>query len=69
MNLDRISKFWFQIPVTAAHLYDAVGIYARSSAAVLQEGGDIRNGTAILQKIANQTYHSIQGFDVRNEEA
>lgn len=50
--------------MTAAHLYDAVKIYAKAISVILREGGNVRNGTLVLQKILNQTYHSIQGFDV-----
>lgn len=53
-----------QVPVTAAHLYDAIKIYARSVAKIINSGGDFRNGTAVLEKIINQTYNSLQGFDV-----
>ncbi|XP_065221202.1 guanylate cyclase 32E [Planococcus citri] len=56
------------VPVTAAHLYDAVQIYARSLTDILYENGDIRNGKNVLYKMLNQTYHSIQGFDVYIDE-
>lgn len=49
-----------------AYLYDAVMIYARAATELLAEGCDPRNGTAIMEKIYNRSYHSIQGFDVRN---
>ncbi|XP_024085457.1 guanylate cyclase 32E isoform X1 [Cimex lectularius] len=52
------------VPITAAHLYDAVMIYARALTEVFAEGEDPRNGTAILKKILNRTYHSVQGHDV-----
>jgi len=39
-------------------------IYARALTEVLQNGEDPRNGSAILQKIRNRSYHSVQGFDV-----
>ncbi|XP_063230387.1 guanylate cyclase 32E [Bacillus rossius redtenbacheri] len=52
------------VPVGAAHLYDAVMVYARALTEVLQDGGDARNGTAILQRICNRSYRSVQGHDV-----
>ena len=39
-------------------------IYARALTEVFQNGEDPRNGSAILQKIRNRSYHSVQGFDV-----
>lgn len=39
-------------------------IYARALTEVFQNNEDPRNGTAILQKIVNRSYHSIQGYDV-----
>ena len=53
------------VPIHAAHLYDAVMIYARALTKVLQDGLDPRNGTAILQHIRATAYESVQGFDVR----
>ncbi|GLV44985.1 Guanylyl cyclase at 32E [Carabus blaptoides fortunei] len=52
------------VPIQAAHLYDAVMIYARALTEVLQKKDDPRNGSAILQRIINRHYHSIQGYDV-----
>jgi guanylate cyclase len=52
------------VPIDAAHLYDAVMIYARALTEVFQNGEDPRNGSAILQKIRNRSYHSVQGYDV-----
>jgi hypothetical protein len=40
-------------------------IYARAITEVFQNGEDPRNGSAVLQKIRNRSYHSVQGFDVR----
>lgn len=39
-------------------------IYARALTEVLQKNEDPRNGSAILQRIINRHYHSIQGYDV-----
>ncbi|KAJ8923190.1 hypothetical protein NQ315_001744 [Exocentrus adspersus] len=52
------------VPIQAAYLYDAVMIYARALTEVFQNNEDPRNGTAILHRIINRTYHSIQGYDV-----
>ncbi|KAJ4444414.1 hypothetical protein ANN_06206, partial [Periplaneta americana] len=52
------------VPIDAAHLYDAVMIYARALTEVFQNGEDPRNGSAVLQKIRNRSYHSVQGYDV-----
>lgn len=53
-----------KVPIHAAHLYDAVTIYARALTEVLAVGQDPRNGTAILARILNRSYHSVQGHDV-----
>ncbi|KAJ8956736.1 hypothetical protein NQ318_014092, partial [Aromia moschata] len=52
------------VPIQAAYLYDAVMIYARALTEVFQNNEDPRNGTAILHRIVNRSYHSIQGYDV-----
>ncbi|XP_054260292.1 guanylate cyclase 32E-like [Macrosteles quadrilineatus] len=52
------------VPIHAAHLYDAVMIYARALTEIFHNGEDPRNGSAILQYILNRSYHSVQGHDV-----
>ncbi|XP_034243092.1 guanylate cyclase 32E, partial [Thrips palmi] len=52
------------VPIHAAHLYDAVMIYARALTEILEDGVDPRNGTAVLQHIRGRAYQSVQGFDV-----
>ncbi|CAG9827536.1 unnamed protein product [Diabrotica balteata] len=52
------------VPIQAAYLYDAVMIYARALTEVFKNNEDPRNGTAILHRIINRSYHSIQGYDV-----
>jgi len=47
-----------QVPIYAAYLYDAVNLYAHALDEVLQEGGNIRNGTAIIEKVIGRTYKS-----------
>ncbi|XP_052127251.1 guanylate cyclase 32E-like, partial [Frankliniella occidentalis] len=52
------------VPIHAAHLYDAILIYARALTEILHRGEDPRNGSAILQHIRGRSYESVQGFDV-----
>ena len=52
------------VPIYAAHLFDAIMIYARAATEILLENGDLANGTAVMEKIFNRTYTSIQGFEV-----
>ncbi|KAK3591719.1 hypothetical protein CHS0354_019484, partial [Potamilus streckersoni] len=49
------------VSVFAAYLYDAMMLYAEAATAVLNEGGSLTNGTAIIQKICGKTYTGIQG--------
>lgn len=53
-----------KIPIEAAYLYDAVMIYARALTEVFDTNEDPKNGSAILSKIFNRSYHSIKGYDV-----
>lgn len=39
-------------------------IYARALTEVFENNEDPRNGTAVLKRIVNRSYHSIQGYDV-----
>jgi guanylate cyclase, other len=64
MNLFTNHYIIDQVPIYAAHLYDAVRIYAAAVNETLYANEDPRNGTAIFFRIANRHYHSIQGFDV-----
>ncbi|KAH3862698.1 receptor-type guanylate cyclase Gyc76C-like [Dreissena polymorpha] len=56
--------FQRKITVYAAHLYDAVMLYAKAAHEVITNGGDITNGTAIISRLLNSNYPSIQGFQV-----
>ncbi|EAT43201.1 AAEL005330-PA, partial [Aedes aegypti] len=56
------------VPIYAAHLYDAVIIYARAATEVVQAGGNLHDGRQIMRHILNRSYHSIQGFDVYIDE-
>lgn len=51
------------VPLFAAHIYDAVTVFAKAvDDAVLH--GDPNNTTQIMNRIFGTTYRSIQGFDV-----
>lgn len=39
-------------------------IYARALTEIFQSNEDPKNGTAILTRILNRSYHSIKGYDV-----
>lgn len=53
------------VPIYGSHLFDAIMIYARAATEILEEkNGDLLNGTAVMEKIFNRTYSSIQGFEV-----
>lgn len=52
------------VPIYAMYLYDAVMIYARALTDVIQAGQDPKDGRAILKRIWNRSYHSVQGYDV-----
>jgi hypothetical protein len=44
--------------VYAAYLYDAVMLYAKAAHKLIESGGEITNGTAIIHSLLNQTYES-----------
>lgn len=49
----------------AAYLYDAVWLYARTAHKILEQGGDIRNGTLIIENLINVTYKSAIGYTTK----
>ncbi|CAB0016883.1 unnamed protein product [Nesidiocoris tenuis] len=51
-----------QIRAEAAYLYDAVMLYASAVLETHNAGGDIRNGTAIIEKIRCRHYRSAMGY-------
>lgn len=57
-----------KIPLFAAHLYDAIFLYARCIHEMLMENLDIKNGTAVISRIRNRTFQSIQGFQSHIDE-
>ncbi|XP_065155989.1 guanylate cyclase 32E isoform X2 [Atheta coriaria] len=52
----------------AAYLYDAVHLYARALMQILDEGGDTRNGSAIINCIKGTHYKSAMGYMVYMDE-
>ncbi|XP_046988319.1 guanylate cyclase 32E-like [Schistocerca americana] len=52
------------VPIEAAHLYDAVMIYARALTEVFADGENPTNGTAVIERIRDRSYHSVKGHDV-----
>ncbi|XP_056019225.1 receptor-type guanylate cyclase Gyc76C-like isoform X2 [Ostrea edulis] len=49
----------------AAYLYDAVWLYAKTAHKILEHGGDIRNGTHIIESLINTTYKSAMGYTTK----
>ncbi|KAK2714553.1 hypothetical protein QYM36_008943, partial [Artemia franciscana] len=56
------------VPIFAAHIYDAVMVYAKGVTDTLKLGLDPKNGTVVLDRIRRRSYHSIRGFDVYIDE-
>ncbi|XP_070186172.1 guanylate cyclase 32E-like [Littorina saxatilis] len=52
----------------AAYLYDAVLLYAKAVRLVIDDGGNVRNGTAIINKIRGRSYKSVLGYNTRIDE-
>ena len=55
-----------QVPIEAIYTYDAVKLYAQAAHEVLSKGGDVRNGTDIVQTIIRMGKYmsDIQGIEV-----
>ncbi|XP_067672453.1 receptor-type guanylate cyclase Gyc76C-like isoform X2 [Haliotis asinina] len=51
-----------KITVFAAYLYDAVMLYADALKQVLQNNGSHTNGTAIINRIRDRSFTSVQGY-------
>ncbi|KAF0309136.1 Guanylate cyclase 32E [Amphibalanus amphitrite] len=51
-----------KVPVSAAHAYDAVLMYARAVTEVLAAKDDPTNGTAVLQRIRGHNFMSLRGY-------
>ncbi|XP_052688303.1 guanylate cyclase 32E-like isoform X1 [Crassostrea angulata] len=57
------------VPIHAAHLYDAVMVFARAlNATIFSSEGNFRNGRELVAKIQRTSFKSIQGFDVYVDE-
>ncbi|XP_034830780.2 guanylate cyclase 32E [Maniola hyperantus] len=52
------------VPIEAAHLYDAVTLWARAATAALQHGLPLTDGATLIKLLRPTTYRSLQGFDV-----
>lgn len=52
------------IRAEAAYLYDAVYLYAKALKATLEAGADVRDGTAIINRIKRTHYKSAMGYMV-----
>ncbi|XP_038109583.1 guanylate cyclase 32E isoform X3 [Culex quinquefasciatus] len=57
-----------QIRAEAAYLYDAVHLYANALLRVLLDGGNPRNGTAIIEAIKGRAYMSAMGYLIHIDE-
>ncbi|XP_043212329.1 guanylate cyclase 32E-like, partial [Amphibalanus amphitrite] len=57
-----------KVPVSAAHAYDAVLMYARAVTEVLAAKDDPTNGTAVLQRIRGHNFMSLRGYTVHVDE-
>jgi hypothetical protein len=58
----------FKVPIEAIYTYDAVKLYAQAAHEVLSKGGDVRNGTDVVQTIIRMGKYmsDIQGIAVSN---
>uniref|UniRef100_A0A5S6Q8M7 Guanylate cyclase n=1 Tax=Trichuris muris TaxID=70415 RepID=A0A5S6Q8M7_TRIMR len=52
----------------ASYLYDAVMLYATALHEEIEAGGNVRNGSAIITRIFNRRYKSMQGFEMEINE-
>ncbi|XP_053684582.1 receptor-type guanylate cyclase Gyc76C [Sabethes cyaneus] len=57
-----------QIRAEAAYLYDAVHLYANALLRVLLDGGNPKNGTAIIEAIKGRAYMSAMGYLIHIDE-
>ncbi|XP_058835407.1 guanylate cyclase 32E [Topomyia yanbarensis] len=57
-----------QIRAEAAYLYDAVHLYANALLRVLLDGGNPKNGTAIIEAIKGRAYVSAMGYLIHIDE-
>ncbi|XP_052740371.1 guanylate cyclase 32E-like [Bicyclus anynana] len=52
------------VPIEAAHLFDAVTLWARAATAALQHKLPLTDGATLVKLLRPTTYRSLQGFDV-----
>ncbi|CAB3253926.1 unnamed protein product [Arctia plantaginis] len=57
------------VPIEAAHLYDAVTLWARAVTAAIRSGIPPTDGAALMKLLRPTTYRSVQGFDVNMDRA
>ncbi|XP_052770331.1 receptor-type guanylate cyclase Gyc76C-like [Mya arenaria] len=63
-SFPNIEGYVRRTTVFAAYLYDAVLLYAKAVHEVIEAAGSVTNGTAIVEKILDTNYTSIQGYQV-----
>lgn len=61
LNFPFLCRFHVQIRAEAAYLYDAVHLYADAMLKVIKEGGNPKNGTAIIDAVKGRKYKSAMG--------
>ncbi|XP_068632049.1 guanylate cyclase 32E-like [Battus philenor] len=57
------------VPIEAAHLYDAVTLWARAATAAMRNGLPATDGATLMKLLRPTTYRSLQGFDVNMDSA
>uniref|UniRef100_A0A2A4JP88 Receptor ligand binding region domain-containing protein n=1 Tax=Heliothis virescens TaxID=7102 RepID=A0A2A4JP88_HELVI len=57
------------VPIEAAHLYDAVILWARAATAAMRSGLPPTDGATLMKLLRPTTYRSVQGFDVNMDSA
>nr|XP_032521888.1 guanylate cyclase 32E-like [Danaus plexippus plexippus] len=57
------------VPIEAAHLYDAVTLWAHAATAATNHGLSLTDGATLMKLLRPTTYRSIQGFDVNMDSA
>ncbi|XP_063362021.1 guanylate cyclase 32E-like [Cydia amplana] len=57
------------VPIEAAHLYDAVVLWARAATAAMRAGLPATDGATLMKLLRPTTYRSVQGFDVYMDSA
>ncbi|CAH0398067.1 unnamed protein product [Chilo suppressalis] len=57
------------VPIEAAHLYDAVTLWARAATAAMRSGLQPTDGASLMKLLKPTTYRSVQGFDINMDSA